>query len=83
MFVKELQIYVDYLKQKIEEISKPNDKQLKYFHTFQNNLNLGIEYYRKLLANFMYKLGGIKSIILEDLKNLEKELNKISLKLNL
>lgn len=81
MFVKELHIYVDYLKQKIEEISKPNDKQLKYFHTFQSNLNQGIEYYRKLLADLMCKLGGIKTNILEDLKKLEKELNKISLKL--
>ncbi len=79
MFVKELRIYVDYLKQKIEEISKPNDKQTEYFQSFQNNLNQGIEYYKNLVENLMCKLGDIKSNILEDLKKLEKELNKISL----
>jgi hypothetical protein len=40
MFVKELQMYVDYLKNKLDETVKPiADKQMEYFRLFQKNMN--------------------------------------------
>lgn len=51
MFVKELKMYIDYLKNKIEEyqISTTN-KQKQYLLKFVNNLDTGISYYQKLFS---------------------------------
>ncbi len=52
MFIKELTIYIDYLKIKIEETrGSTTPRQLAYLTTFTNNLNDGISYYRTLLGN--------------------------------
>ncbi|MEI7907782.1 MAG: hypothetical protein WCI84_10555, partial [Bacteroidota bacterium] len=43
LFVKELQLYVDYLKNMIDETPKPfTEKQMKYYQLFQQNLDEGI-----------------------------------------
>ena len=49
MFMKELNIYVDFLKNKLEE-TKGNmtAKQEKYFESFSSNMKEGIDYYQKL-----------------------------------
>jgi hypothetical protein len=47
MFVKELSIYLDYLKEKIDEAKDAlTDKGTEYFETFAANLQDGIDYYR-------------------------------------
>ncbi len=52
MFVKELTIYLDYLKAKItDSITTMDQKQKQYLLTFANNLNLGISYYKELFNN--------------------------------
>ncbi len=80
MFVKELKLYVDYLKTKIAETPTPfSDKQLKYFLTFQQNLCEGIEYYRNLYSDFEAKLELLKENILEELEKIHFELNEMSL----
>jgi len=49
MFVKELYIYLDYLKNKIEETEKTvTVRQKKYLKTFTNNLKEGIAYYHSV-----------------------------------
>lgn len=48
MFIAELGLYIDYLKEKLEE-EKANDnlpKKMKYFNEFYQNLRKGIGYYR-------------------------------------
>ena len=48
--VKELSLYLDYLKNKIEDVSVPlSKKERKYFNTFSSNLENGIQYYLSLL----------------------------------
>lgn len=80
MFIKELALYLNYLKEKIEETEKPiSEKQLKYFSDFQKNMNDGIEYYKILFADVMEMSDKDKVIILSDLKSLEKELNSINM----
>ncbi len=53
MFVRELNLYVEFLRQELEKSSKEiADKTTKYFGEFKENLVSGIEYYRGLAENF-------------------------------
>ncbi len=72
MFVKELQIYVDYLKDKIDETtSDMNRKQEKYLNTFSKNMIEGVEYYRNLFTETKDRFEDKKAEILSELdKNL-------------
>jgi len=50
MFIKELKLYVDYLKREVEKTADSlSERDAKYFREFKNNLLNGIEYYRELL----------------------------------
>lgn len=81
MFNKELKIYIDFLKDKIEDAGFPlQDKQYKYFLKFQNNLNAGIEYYQHLFVNFKSRFDGLKQDAMDELEKLRHELNNIQLK---
>jgi hypothetical protein len=47
MFIKELSLYINYLKEIIDDSPKPiSEKELKYFFTFQKNMQDGIDYYK-------------------------------------
>ncbi len=84
LFVKELRMYIDYLGGKIEETVKPfSDKQKKYFATFQENLNKGVDYYKELFAKYKAQLedSTSKNNLMTDLENLNLELKSISAKL--
>ncbi len=80
MFIKELKMYVDYLKDKMEEATSPfTDKQIKYFDTFNTNLNNGIEYYKKMFAENKDSLKETYDRVISDLENLELELKQYML----
>ncbi|WP_072876954.1 hypothetical protein [Flagellimonas taeanensis] len=54
MFVKELKMYVDYLKNEIESISdEVTTKQIKKWESFKSNLFNGIAYYQELFRDLM------------------------------
>jgi hypothetical protein len=77
MFIKELKMYVDYLKDKIDEASTPfTAKQIKYFDTFQTNLSNGIEYYKKMFAENRDSLKETYENVVSDLEKLEMELKQ-------
>jgi len=62
MFIKELKIYIDYLRNKIEETrTSVNVKQEKYLLGFAQHIKEGITYYADLF-------GGLKDMV-EDKKN--------------
>lgn len=68
MFVKELGLYIDYLKNKIEETkTSMNVKQEKYLLTFVNNLNDGVNYYKGLFSELKDKFIDTKETVLRDL----------------
>jgi hypothetical protein len=48
MFVAELHLYINYLKEEIENDAEPDVKKEKYYAAFCQNLLNGISYYRKL-----------------------------------
>ncbi len=76
MFLKELGLYIDYLKKKVTEaMEKNDDTQLKYFRTFQQNLEAGITYYKELFASF----GESSATLFQGLIHLHDRLNKISI----
>lgn len=57
MFMKELGMYVDYLKNKLKELSGiANKTDLKYLTTFSRNLNEGISYYMNLFSSEAAKM---------------------------
>jgi hypothetical protein len=82
MFIKELGIYVDYLKDKLEEAgTEMNRKQEKYFENFTNNMEEGINYYKNLFANLKGKFEDNKTKMLSELdKNLE-QLHQLKMRL--
>jgi hypothetical protein len=47
MFIKELQLYINYLKEQVEEAGV-DEKQLKYCSAFAENLLTGINYYKSI-----------------------------------
>ncbi|MCH6573940.1 MAG: hypothetical protein IH795_01865, partial [Bacteroidetes bacterium] len=78
---KELDLYINYLKDKIDDSPKPiSEKELKYFLKFQKNMQDGIDYYKHLFSEIMVKIEEIKIDLLNNLAMLEKELNSIELK---
>ncbi len=49
IFVKELSLYVDYLKKEVEKsVDSMNTKQERYLKTFRDNLLAGVSYYQNL-----------------------------------
>lgn len=80
LFNKELKVYIDYFREKINEAGFPlPEKQYKYFLKFRNNLNSGIEYYQNLFDEVKDAFGELKQDALTELEKLSNDLNSISL----
>ncbi|MDH5414669.1 MAG: hypothetical protein OEW87_11070 [Flavobacteriaceae bacterium] len=82
MYIKELHIYISYLKSKIHEAKVSIDKkQVKYLLTFTENLKEGISYYQNLFSTKKGFFEDIKTILMEELAESKKELQLITLKI--
>nr|WP_317045152.1 hypothetical protein [Arenibacter amylolyticus] len=80
MFIKELGIYMDYLKSKIEESRfSMNKKQEKYLLTFIKNLNSGIAYYQDLFSNLEKTFSSARIAILAELACTTKTLSNLEI----
>jgi hypothetical protein len=83
MFIKELSLYVNYLKEKIAETAgNPDGKQIKYLESFRQNLMDGIAYYRQLFTHLEDHFTEAKSEILKALSAYQEELDKLLLTVN-
>ena len=68
MYIKELKMYIDFLKGKIEESKdEMNKKQEKYLTRFVENMKDGIEYYQNLFSKTKGKFSDTKERILTEL----------------
>lgn len=79
MFIKELELYIEYFREQLDENTGTQDsKKIKYLHAYYNSMKDGINYYRNLLET-----NVLKSVnnIYESLNNAEIELNVIMEKL--
>ncbi|MCW3807317.1 hypothetical protein [Plebeiibacterium marinum] len=79
VFIKELKIYIDYLKAKIEVESKNENTpvKVKYFTLFKANLLDGIAYYKKIFSDNDSILMNMKDKVLSDLGIYKLELEKV------
>jgi len=75
IFIKELNLYIDYLRKEIEESSQGIiERTASYFQEFKKNLSDGIDYYRQLADRFTLTQ---KEKFLSDLEKLNQELENI------
>ena len=82
-FVKELELYVKYLKEKIDESTTNfTKKQEKYFHKFLNNMNEGIDYYNNLFKEMKSNFSSGADKINESIKKQKFKLDQISKKID-
>lgn len=80
MFIKELNIYIDFLKQKLEDAKFSMDvKQTKQWSKFSNNIDDGIKYYQGLFGSMKGKFESKKNDLLEELAKSKTALLKIGL----
>lgn len=78
-FVKELKMYIDYLKNDIQSIgSEINNAKTKKLESFKNNLLEGITYYQSLLASIP-NFESIKNEINNQFEYYKNELNTIEI----
>ncbi|MCC5932296.1 MAG: hypothetical protein JJU28_23830 [Cyclobacteriaceae bacterium] len=78
MFVKELSLYIDYLREQLEEMSDNMDaKQEKYIKTFTTNLKEGIAYYKLMAERVKQDYQGIKDKIWNALEDAESEIESM------
>src|SRR5690606_34252996 len=82
IFVKELYIYLDYLKDKVADITQTeSQKQKQYWLTFTNNLKDGISYYEDLFENIGQNFESIKAEVFNKLKNARNILDLVQEKI--
>ena len=83
MFVKELNIYIDYLKGKYDEMSTNiNTKQEKYLGKFASNLNDGISYYQEMFTEAKTNFTATKEKIMSELEESKKTLFSLKEKIS-
>ncbi|MBI3602159.1 MAG: hypothetical protein HY209_04630 [Candidatus Omnitrophica bacterium] len=78
MFIKELRMYVDYLKGDIQKsLDSLNEHKAKYFTEFKNNLLEGIEYYRGLFPQMVEETVELRTKMLNELEECRMNLLRI------
>ncbi|MCD8416973.1 hypothetical protein J2Q11_05500 [Tenacibaculum finnmarkense genomovar finnmarkense] len=80
LFIKELTIYIDYLKDKLKETpADASPKEIKYLKTFVKNLKEGLLYYKNLF-NTEYQSAILHyPAVLADLELSSQNINKVAL----
>ena len=80
-FIKELQLYVNYLKEQVAEISDTFDKKVtKYYQNFCTNLLEGIDYYKQKSEVFNFSKTDIEKDLLAAEKCVSEILDMFILK---
>ena len=75
MFIKELEMYVDYLKKMVDESITPlQEKQVEYFESFKANLNEGIDYYKNVFSDMIEESKIATDKLIDELEFYEREL---------
>ncbi len=64
MFINELNLYIDYLEERLVNENVLDGKSIKFYKTFSNNLSEGIRYYHELNAD--YSLNDSFEVLLMD-----------------
>ncbi|MBC7382351.1 MAG: hypothetical protein H7296_05060 [Bacteroidia bacterium] len=76
MFVNELKMYIDYLKEEVKKNSKVfSEKQARYLSGFKANLLDGIEYYLNLVPNMPHEAAHLKQRMTEEMIRMKNNLS--------
>ncbi len=79
LFIKELNLYLDYLQKKVAESLEPLSAQTEeFFKTFKANLLEGISYYKKMIPEIVEETEKVRQKIREDLEQIEQKLLSFS-----
>ena len=79
MFIKELHIYIQYLRTKMEELkNSTSSKQEQYAATFADNLKDGISYYQKLFDELKDWFEDSKHDIFQELETSKQVLHLLT-----
>jgi hypothetical protein len=75
MFINELRLYIDYLKNEQKKISdQPVAKRTRYLNEFRNNLLEGIGYYRSLVNQQILQLNEREEAFIYELDGMQEEI---------
>lgn len=78
MFINELNLYLDYSKKEINNcLNNLNDKKIKYFNKFKEQLENGIEYYKNLVPKIFNQSDNYKKQMLNELSEAQKNVSLI------
>jgi hypothetical protein len=78
LFINELRLYVDYMKQEIQKrLDSWNAKEKKYFDTYRKNLQDGIAHYKALIPKLIEETERYRETMRNELLALEQELLEI------
>jgi hypothetical protein len=81
IFINELNLYIDYLNREISGcIDSMNDKKAKYFQSFSDQLQQGINYYKQLIPQMTDDTRDYIARMFNDLALSEKQLCAIAIK---
>jgi len=78
MFIKELQLYVDYLKEEIEKTTEVTKKHIKKWQTFKANLLEGIAYYNATFEQTTF-FESDKNVLQDELCYYEQQIANIEI----
>ena len=78
MFIKELQLYVDYLKEEIEKTIEVTKKHIKKWQTFKANLLDGIAYYNATFEQTTF-FESDKNVLQDELCYFEQQIANIEI----
>ncbi len=79
MFIKELRMYVDYLKKDIEKsMHDLTTQRVRYFTEFKNNMLDGIEYYRGLFPQMLEETQEFRQETLGELEKCRQRLLQLT-----
>lgn len=78
LFVKEMQLYVSYFKEMLEEAAAGlSDKKPKYFQEFYNNLLSGVAYYKSIMEQLEEFSDSMKTALQKGLEKATAELEQL------
>eukprot|EP01037_Dinobryon_pediforme_P005017 gene5017-5066_t len=78
VFVKELNLYIDYLQKDVQQqVKEINDKKRVHLNKFKAQLQHGIDYYKNLFAELPGQTSTMLAILFDELMDSEEKLNNI------
>ncbi len=76
MFIKELQLYVDYFMNEVKKCApKATEKQIEYLNEFKNNIVDGINYYKELFPKMVEETQEYRQTALNELQFFKAKLD--------